>query len=950
MNNTNRNLKISVACASLMLVVGAAVQLFSVQTQRQQASLMNALEQGSEYVITNTGDTQACASVSSGQVLWDCKGASCTRQETVECLKTTETLSAFAQEDDVQGDVAGVYDVVSPDQCTRPGVGYTGQGGCWSKRKISVVGSPRIYSALDSTGTAIDAGQFNKGAHNDLSVTARQYDVSKNEVVKWAIALKNNNSSSVSDTYMFSIGKITEAPKGTAANSKTPLCEAQLNELNKTNNLVQVPRTIFSGRPYTLAAGQQKLIHGEWKPTTADCGLYQLDLGASDFQGAAGKTQCSSPSADSVVAAAFVRVVGCESAPPLSCSSAVFKNGSGTATISSAKPGETVYIDISLSKSPKEIGATEPVYVTPQFGSNLEYQTYLYPVEFTQRCTKTGTSVQCTFDANSTYKTITLVAKVSQNAIAGSTITLPIKVTYKGVDVTNLSNMTKEASKDACSPTLTVAGTQTQSISCTKAFGIPVLQNDGTYRVPSTMRITATGSVPANLNVKDFAIMRTKDATKYSGTIKSLLPQVANFACINLGRTEPNGPSNTIQFNCQVSPQAFVGSAGVVTSTATYNYGFEATKGNSDIETLSNTVQVYSGNTMLTDCKAAVAIPAKPVEASCKYIYSDWVEQFRADHTKPEDRNSPKTLSTITVPQGANNQKVKIIYEYMPVRDVTSSTAAGVPEFQATANPARCAPQANEEALMYLATENTVTRQLTAVQRFDDNKIADALSDPSAKRTKTFDFGLNPGVYSLNARWAGDGTVYCTRDSAINPAACKTNGQNILGEFIKDANYKYKSDLTNPASPMITYSTAVNEAPKYGPLCKWSGSYKVRAGWCLVETKETIQPTGQVQSIEITLSNGSLFVGSAVEISVNGAKQTIDGSNSVVIPARNTKAVKFNYLNNYPQKTLVLIKSLGGATKAKKLNVTSNGTTIYTSVTEKDVTTSGVTYEYASGN
>jgi hypothetical protein len=941
MNNVNRNLKISIACASLMLVVGAAVQLFSVQTQRQQTALMESLEQGSQYVITNTSNAQACASVSSGQVLWECKGSTCSRQETMECLNATETLSAFA-EDATQassmpdGDVAGVNDVVNDQLCTRPGVGYTGQSGCWSKRKLSVVGSPRLYFMLDSAGTAIDAGQFNKGAHNDLSVTSRQYDVSKNESVKWAIALKNNSSSSVSDTYMFSIGKVTEAPKGVAANSKTLLCEAQLNELNKASNLVQVPRTIFSGKPYTLAAGQQKLIHGEWKPTKADCGLYQLDLGASDFQGSTGKTQCANPTADSVVAAAFIRVVGCDTTP-LSCSNAVFKNENGTATISSAKPGEVVSINISLSRSPKEIGATAPVYVTPQFGPNLSYMTYIYPVEPTQRCTKTGDAVQCTFDANSTYRDITLVAKVSPTVAAGTSITLPIKVMYQGVDVTNVAT----ATKGNCSPSLTVTTSQGQTISCTKTFANPVLQTDGTYRVPATVKITATGGVPANLNVKDFAIMRLSDTstTTYSGTIKSILPLVDSFSCRDWGRTYPNGPSNQIQFGCQVTPQSFVN------NVATYNYGFTATKGTINKETLSNTIQVFSGTTKLAECNAVVTVPAKPVPTTCNYIYSAWVEQYRADHAKPTDRNSPKALTTITVPQGASGQKVKVIYEYMPVRDNLGTAATGIAEFQAEANPARCAPQANEETLMYLSTENTVSKQITAVHRFADNKKTDGVTE-----NKKFEFALNPGVYSLNARWAGDGTIYCTRDAAINPAACKTNGQNILGEFIKDLNYKYKADLTNPASPMITYNTAIKEAPKYGPLCKWSGSYKVRAGWCLVEPMQTIQPIGEVHSIEVTLSNSAMFVGSAVEILVNGVKQTVDGSTTVMVPANSTKVVKFNYLNKYPQKTLVLIKSLGGTSKVKKLNVTRNGASIYTSIAEKDVTATGVTYEYATSN
>jgi hypothetical protein len=57
--------------------------------------------------------------------------------------------------------------------------------------------------------------------------------------------------------------------------------------------------------------------------------------------------------------------------------------------------------------------------------------TYIYPVDPTQRCTKTGDAVQCTFDANSTDRDITLVAKVSPTVAAGTSITLPIKVMYQ---------------------------------------------------------------------------------------------------------------------------------------------------------------------------------------------------------------------------------------------------------------------------------------------------------------------------------------------------------------------------------------------------------------------------------------------------------------------------------------------------------------------------------------
>lgn len=938
MNSTNRNLKISLACASLMLVVGAAVQLFSIQTQRQQTALMDALEQSSEYVITNTGETQACASVFSGQVLWDCKGSSCTRQEAMECLQTTETLSAFAQEDEVQGDVAGVYDVVNPEQCRRPGVGYTGQSGCWSKRKISVVGSPRFYT-LDPAGNALDAGQFTKAAHNDLADKWRQYDVSKGEIVKWAIALKNNSSAPVSDTYMFSIGKVIEAPKGVPADSKTPLCEAQLNELNKFGNMVQVPRTIFSGKPYSLAAGQQKLVHAEWKPTKADCGLYQIDLGASDFQGSAGKTACSNPTADSVIAAAFVRVVGCEDTS-LSCSSATFRNENGTAPITSAKPNELVSIKITLTKSPAEIGATAPVYVLPQFGPNLTYVNYIIPVEDSHRCVKLSDSVQCSFDASSKDKEMTLIARVGSKVVAGNTINLPIKVTYKGVDVTKAAT----SAKSNCSPTLTVGDIQKQTISCTKTFYNPVRQADGTYRVPATMKITATGGIPANLNIKDFALMIGASPTSFSGSLKSLLPQIANFPCKDLGLTFPGSLNNQIGFACNLSPLAFSN------SVATYNYGFVATKGSNIKETLTNVVQVFSGDTKLTECLATVAIPAKPVAQSCTYVYSDWVDQYRTDHIKPIDKNSPKSLSTITIPQGSAAEKVKIIYEYRPLRDKTSANTSGIAEFSREANPGRCAPQANEEVLMYLATENALSRQVTAVHRFNDNKIADALVDPSAKGTKTFEFSLNPGVYSLNARWAGDGTIYCTRDASINPAACKTNGQNILGEFVKDLTYKYKSDLTNPSSPVITYDTAVKEAPKYGPLCKWNGSYQVRTGWCIVG-QNTVSPAAQLQTIELNLTNTRVFGSTDIEIYVNGAKQTINGSSRIVVPARGSKLVKFNYLNAYPQKTVLEIKSLtAGGTKITRLNVTVQGKSIYTSVLAKDITREGVKYEYGTSS
>ena len=937
MNSTDRNLKISLACASLMLVVGASVQLLSVQTQRQQAALFKKLSDSSEYVITNTGDNQACASLESGQVLWECSKSTCNRQEALECLQATETLAAFAQDSDQDikqlGDVAGIQDVADPTQCSRPGVGYTGQSGCWSKRKLSVIGSPRFYT-LDTAGNAIDAGQFTRAAHNNLSDTWRQYDVKKGESIKWAIALKNNSSMPVSDTYMFSIGKVTEAPLGVPTDSKTPLCEAQLNELNKLQNMAQVPRTIFSGKPYTLAAGEQKLVYAEWKPTKADCGLYQLDLGASDFQGSTGKTQCSSPTSQSVIAAAFVRVVGCEDTS-LTCSNASFI--SGPSPISNAKPGETVSIKITLSKSPVEIGATDPVYVLPEFGPDLEYKTYVIPLgNNTIKCIKLSNSIQCSLDAKSNLKEITLVAQVSAKAVAGNTIKLPIKVTYKGVDVT-----TALGGKNNCQPQLTISDVEKQLITCTKNFYNPVLQAGGTYRIPATMKIMVQGSIPPSLNIKDHASMFGDSPTSFSGSLKSLLPQIPNFSCTDLGRTFPGQPNNQIGFACNVSNLAFSN------NTATYNYGFVATKGSNIKETLTNTVEVFSGDRKLTTCIASVTIPVKPSVETCNYKYSAWVDQYRTDHVKPIDKNSPKTLSLFTVPQGSA-RKVKVIYEYRPLRDKSSVNSRGIEEFTRETNPGRCAPQANEETLMYLATENTLVKQVTAVHRFEDNKIADALVDPNVKGSKTFDFSLNPGVYSLNARWAGDGTIYCTRNALINPAACKTNGQNVLGEFIKDPNYTYKSDLTNPNSPTITYNTAIKEAPKYGPLCKWNGSYQVRTGWCIVG-ENTVSPTSAVQSISLTLSNNALLGNAGVEVYVNGSKQTINGSTTVVLPARGTKTVKFNYLNTYPQKTVVEIRSLSSSTaKITEFNVMAQGKTIYTSVLSKVITKEGVKYEYSS--
>ncbi len=326
-NNDDRNFKLALGCATLVLIVASAVQIFSFKLSESRLVYAPSEVQGEMYIIANMQGTQACASVQTGQVLWECAGETCTSDEIKECTSSSTALAGVTENSPLQvteevgvdmssqeGQVAGDYDAAPESLCSRPGVGYTGQGGCWSKNKLSVIVGPQMYD-LGTLGVPTNVTQFSKGASRDLNDSFRKYDVSKGEVVRFGIKMKNNSTAPITDNYEFFISKVTQAPIGVPVTSTTPLCEAQFNKLNADRNTSQSGRLIFSGRTYTMLPGQEKLLTAEWKPTNTDCGVYQLDLGSEAF-GQPGKTGCANPSTGRVIAASFIRVIGCTTTPP----------------------------------------------------------------------------------------------------------------------------------------------------------------------------------------------------------------------------------------------------------------------------------------------------------------------------------------------------------------------------------------------------------------------------------------------------------------------------------------------------------------------------------------------------------------------------------------------------------------------------------------------------------
>jgi hypothetical protein len=316
---------------------------------------------------------------------------------------------------------------------------------------------------------------------------------------------------------------------------------------------------------------------------------------------------------------------------------------------------------------------------------------------------------------------------------------------------------------------------------------------------------------------------------------------------------------------------------------------------------------LYNGKTTGGSCTKTLKVQSNTL--SCEYKpMSTWIEQSRRYDGKGNyfDNNSPARLRTFTIPQSSTKKQVKVRYELAPIGDKTIMSSNGA-----------CGPQSNEEAEIYVVGENLMNRTFFGGYRFKDNSYGDTIlnkvTNPTPLKPLVHEqtLELAPGSYSIISKWQGDGEDFWDTDIA---------------------NAKYLVDAKNESKGQVTYDDAIKNPERYGPLCNWAGSYRVRASYCIVD--EGQNHAQQLERAVVTIKNNDITNGDFVaSIAVNGISLIQQNSNpSIKVEPGKTETFEFVYQNPFPQTSVLEIsehpssKAKGTLVGALVVKVTTNST------------------------
>ena len=432
MENVNRKIYLVLAGAFIMALIAASTYLAFSKPKIPEPTKLMPLK---DFAIAATINGTACVQIDNGEVLWNCSGSICTSTEIETCLNNSKSYAQFLNNEvtltsqssasvvDMQESVAGISDV----SCSNQSSAITGQLGCLSSQKVSVVGPPKTFS-----GTVQDPQNkkaFSALASNKVYDSARFYDVTKEESVKLGIDLRNNSTQQVNDKYTFLVQKVTQAPIGTFSSSNTALCSEQLVNLEEENDIELKQHFVQSDLDYVIEPKKSVFIGGAWKPSTNDCGLYRVSISANTFKDENAKScPANKPNSD-VVAMAYVRVAG-------NCTFAqcdrieIISDNEQAPKANSIKPGDNIKVRMYLNKSPKESNSDSNIVAELNYTASLSYVDHTKQPDI--NCVNSTNKVNCTFNNNSPAKFVELQFKIAENILPNEKIELSMNVFQNG--------------------------------------------------------------------------------------------------------------------------------------------------------------------------------------------------------------------------------------------------------------------------------------------------------------------------------------------------------------------------------------------------------------------------------------------------------------------------------------------------------------------------------------
>lgn len=310
----NKKLVTVSICLSLMIFITICAYLFSKNMDAYTKAGLTT--KPAEFVIATANNTGACFSTKSNEIIWNCAESKCTETEVQSCITNGNHYTDLQNNDLLLSSVTTESTIASPmvagantNTCPLASSGVLPQNGCVSGQMISVIGPPKTFTKTKAI--IRESGVFSKTASYDLTDTTRVYLSTNREPVRFAIKLKNNGRDKVNDTYDFLVSKVIEAPLGTTVTGSTSLCDAQLQQLDRTLQIKEISRFVKLDQPYLINVNEVKMLTGEWTPSSTDCGLYKIELAADTFSDEVSKQCPVQPiTSNNVVARAFVRVVG----------------------------------------------------------------------------------------------------------------------------------------------------------------------------------------------------------------------------------------------------------------------------------------------------------------------------------------------------------------------------------------------------------------------------------------------------------------------------------------------------------------------------------------------------------------------------------------------------------------------------------------------------------------
>jgi hypothetical protein len=168
-------------------------------------------------------------------------------------------------------------------------------------------------SCVSSLGI-LQKSQSTPGQAGDLGykpMTSSQTDPASiykpGEEVSFRVKVKNTTNGTLTNVpYKFKVDKVIEAPPGTPVD--LGLDEATMWDIHAKFDSKQVKTFYDENLKFNINPGEEKYIYGKWIPTNDQCGIHQLDMILAD---AYPNNTCSP-----ILAAGFVKVVGCVNQPP----------------------------------------------------------------------------------------------------------------------------------------------------------------------------------------------------------------------------------------------------------------------------------------------------------------------------------------------------------------------------------------------------------------------------------------------------------------------------------------------------------------------------------------------------------------------------------------------------------------------------------------------------------